>query len=92
MISRPGDVDHTTPKKIRVSPSNFFSKTDTLSETTVEGSEFVISKKALDEIGFPAPSRGDLIEDPDLGYLYLTQSLPMFDVGAAVIGFRVRTG
>lgn len=90
-IMRPGDANHGTPVTIKVTPSNYSRNLSAPEETTIKGREFVISKKILDEIGFPAPKKGDRLKDPELGVDVISEVIPMFALGSEIVGFRVRT-
>lgn len=90
-ISRPGVSGLDTPKDIRITPSNFQAKDPAVVQTIVQGYEFIISKEVLDAVSFPAVRRGDLIEDVDLGPLNVDTVEAMYDIGAKIMGFRVRT-
>jgi hypothetical protein len=87
-LTRPGDEDFTVD--VRVAPSNFSRNTEGPSDTTIPGREFVVSKTALDESGFPIPARGDFLTDPDLGTMTVSDIREMYDIGGAIIAYRLR--
>ncbi len=77
---------------VRIAPSNYFRKLEGPSDTIIEGREFVLSKRALDNVSFPAPKRNDRIQDPEFGNLTILESEEMYDLGGSTMGYRVRTG
>lgn len=86
--------DALTPitASIKAAPSNYFRNLQGDSEIVIEGREFVITRSSLESVSFPFPIvRGDVLEDPDLGVLTISESREMFDVGGKIIGYRVRT-
>ena len=88
-IERPGVIQ---PQDIRVTPSNYSRNLQGPEEVTITGKEFVISKKSLDAVEYPAPRKGDRIADEELGEDIITDVREMYDFGGKIIGFRVRTG
>lgn len=76
---------------VRIAPSNYSRNLEGPSESVIPGKEFVVSKEALDIVSFPAPKRGDRIEDDDMGEMTITEVREMFDFGGALIGYRLRT-
>lgn len=75
---------------VRVSPSNYARAGAGPSDIVIEGYEFIIPK---DEIKAPFTfiKRGDRLEDTELGSMTIDTIEPMYDVGAVIIGFRLRT-
>ena len=88
-ISRPATLYTGT---VKYAPSNYSRNLETSSNTIVTGREFVIAKESLTAINFPEPKRGDRITDSEFGTLTLTDIREMYDLGGAVIAYRVRTG
>lgn len=86
-ISRPGTV---LTKDIIVSPSNFYRNMEGPADTSIKGREFVIGKDQFDGT-FTSPKRGDKLQDSELGYMTLREVREMFDIGGAIIGYRIRT-
>ena len=82
----------STTVTIRISPSNYYRNMAGPEEIVMKGREFVISKQSLDAVSFPAPKRGDVIVDSELGKNTLVEVREMFDFGGRIIGYRVRTG
>jgi hypothetical protein len=89
-IKRTGNSPLTAT--IRAAPSNYSRNLDAPSDMAIRGKEFVISKEVLDIAGFPAPKRADRLIDSDLGTLAIVEVVEMYDIGASIIGYRVRTG
>lgn len=87
-ISRPSTVYSAT---IKVAPSNYFRNLEAPSETIVVGREFVTSKADLDSASYPTPKRGDRIQDPEMGVMIVSEVREMFDIGAEILGYRIRT-
>lgn len=78
---------------VKAAPSNYSRNLEGPEETVMKGREFVISKTALDEVAFPCPvKRGDRIVDPEIGNNSIVEVREMFDLGGAVIAYRIRTG
>lgn len=90
-IEHPGRLTSLGPVSIKISPSNYFRNLAGPEETVITGSEFVVSKAVLDAAGFPAPRRGDRIEDPETGIAEITEVRPMHNLGASIMGYRCRT-
>ena len=87
-ILRPGTA---LTGEVKYAPSNYSRNLETVSSTVVMGHEFVIGKDSLDAISFPAPKRGDRLVDADLGTMTLSEVRAMYDIGGAIIAYRVRT-
>ena len=82
----------STTVNITVSPSNFFRNTQTSSEMIVRGREFMISKDVVASTAFPLPiKRGDRIQDTEMGLCTIDEVEELFDLGGALMGYRVRT-
>jgi len=91
-IERPGVTPKAiAPVAIRITNSNYSRKLEAVDRTVVEGREFVISKKILDEAGFPRPRRADRIVDAEEGAFVISEVEEMYDLGGATMGYRVRT-
>lgn len=88
-LTRPGDEGLSV--EVRVSPSNFSRNLEGPSDTTIPGKEFVVSKKVLDEAAFPKPKRGDRLIDSDMGSMAISEIREMYDLGGAIIAYRLRT-
>jgi hypothetical protein len=83
--------DEGAAVNIRVTPANYFRNLAGPEEIIVEGAEFILSKKVLDDVNFPKPRRGDVIKDAELGYKTLSEVREMYDFGGSILGYRVRT-
>jgi hypothetical protein len=88
-FERPGVIDEI---EIVVSPSNYQRKLAGPEDVTVSGREFVISARLLKSKGITEVKEGDRITDPEYGLRMVTDVKELYDLGANVIGFRVRTG
>lgn len=88
-IERPGKF---TAVEISMSPSSYSRNLAGPSDVAIEGREYVITRRSLDDAGFPAPKRGDRITDPDTGLNMITEVHEMYDLGAGVMGYRIRVG
>lgn len=86
-IERLGTI---SPVSIKVSPSNYSRNLQGPEEIVMEGREFVISKKSLEEVSYPIPRRGDRLKDSEMGVNTVTEVREMFDLGGKIIGFRIR--
>lgn len=88
-LSRPGTA---LTGKVKCAPSNYFRNIDVEQNITSKGREYVVSKPDVDLIaGFGIPKRGDVLVDPDLGRMVLSEIRELHDFGGAIIGFRLRT-
>jgi hypothetical protein len=88
-ITRPGT---TFTGAIRAAPSNYFRNLQGPSELVMPGREFVLSKLSLDMSGFGQDiKRGDRLTSSDLGTLSIVEVREMYDLGGAVMGYRIRT-
>lgn len=76
---------------IKAAPSNYSRNLDGPSETVITGREWVITKDDLDSESYPMPKRGDTLTDANLGTMILSEIREMYDIGGAIIGYRVRT-
>jgi hypothetical protein len=76
--------------EIEATPSNYSRMTAGPSEMVFEGREFIISTAVLKE-PIPRPKRGDRLTDPELGALSVTDAVEMYNLGGAIIAYRVRT-
>ena len=75
-----------------VSPSSFQRKLDGPADTIVEGRQFIISKRNFIACGFTGPiKRGDKLLDSELGVMTIDQIEDLYDLGGAIIGWRVST-
>jgi len=88
-ISRPGTAFSAT---IKIAPSNYFRNMEAPSETIIQGREFVVSKDNLDSANYPLQKRGDRMLDAEMGTLVITEVREMFDLGAQIMGYRIRVG
>lgn len=88
MTLEKADFSQTT--LIKTAPSNYFRNMAMPEEVISESREFIISKDSLGVFG--DPSRGDRLIDDDLKINTIREIKEMYDLGGAVIGFRVRTG
>ena len=87
-LDRPGSYS----VKVKLAPTNYTRNLEGVQRTVVTGREFVVSKASLDEVGYPIPRRGDRISSTVFGDCTITDVAEMYDLGASVIGYRIRTG
>lgn len=80
----------STTCTIRIAPSNFFRNLEGPSHTTVEEKEFVIPLAQITGPFSPVLKIGDKIEDTQLGNMAITYIQEMYDLGAVLMGFRIR--
>ena len=75
---------------VYVSPSDYQRNLEGPSATAFKGREFIISREQL---ASPITSlkRGDVIVDSELGAMPIEEIVEMYDLGGAIIGFRLRT-
>ena len=78
------------PVQIKVTPSNYNRNLAGPEEVVIKGREFVITKFALEAANFPAPRRGDMIVDPDLGSNSISEVHEIMGFGGGILGYRVR--
>jgi hypothetical protein len=91
-IERPGAAGVPgTPQNIRITPSNYFRNLAAVEETIIEGREFVVTKKSLDDVSYGTIQRGDILNDTDFGRLSISEVREVFDLGGAIMGYRIRT-
>lgn len=76
--------------EIYASPSNYSRNLAGPSETVIEGREFVISKKQMQD-PFTLLKRGDRLTDSELGTFAISEIIEMYALGGEIIGWRVRT-
>lgn len=76
---------------LKATPSNYSRILAGPSETAIEGREFVIAKNQL--VGeITSVKRGDRLQDSgELGDMTISEVVELYDLGGAVIGYRVRT-
>lgn len=89
-LKRLGSPDVTTP--IRITPSNYFRNQEGPSQTIVEGREFIVPLDTIETKFNPIVKRGDRIVDPVLGTLIIDEITEVYDLGASLMGYRLRTG
>jgi hypothetical protein len=75
---------------VNAAPANYARNLDGPSETAIEGREFVISKKDLIS-PITTLKRGDRLADPELGTFAIDTITEMYDIGGAIMGYRVRS-
>lgn len=85
------DLESDTKVNVKISPANYFRNLAAFEEVVFTGKEFVISKKSLDAVSFPALKRGMRIIDPDHGQSTIDTPIPLYILGQ-IVGWRVRTG
>lgn len=91
-LKTPKNIFGISATQISVAPSNYFRNLSGPEQTTIEGTEFVISKSGLDLVFFPAPKKGDRLKDNELGTFVINEVRPMFGLAGVTVGYRVRTG
>ena len=84
------DLDIDVIEPLKVAPSNYYRNLSGVAEMQIEGQEFVISVKQINELSFEAPKRGQVLLDPILGDNTISEVRPMMVMGN-LIGYRVRT-
>jgi hypothetical protein len=87
-ISRPGSK---LTGIVRAAPSNYFRNLQGPSDSVFHGREFVISKAALDVISYGPIKRGDRLTFSDIGVVTINEPIELYDLGGAIMGYRVRT-
>jgi hypothetical protein len=76
----------------RFAPSNFFRELTVDQDINIKGREFVVDADSLATIvGLGIIKRGDVLTDPVLGRLSISEVREMYDLGAGIIGYRIRT-
>lgn len=91
-IERPGDGEEAISSvSIRVTPANYFRNLSAPEEVVVEGKEYIVSKDILSSVGYPAPKRGDILDDVDTGLSTISEVREMYDFGGTIMGYRLRT-
>ncbi len=76
---------------IRITPSNYFRNQEGPSQVIIEGREFIIPLDTITPKLSPVIKRGDRIVDSQLGTMTIDEILEVYDVGAILMGYRVRT-
>lgn len=94
-LKRPAAVPGTDQSftNMTIHPTNYSRVLSGLSsKTTIHGYEFILKRVDLVAATFPIPpKRNDIIVDADLGTLAIGDVDPMYDLGGAIIAWRVRT-
>lgn len=80
----------TVQTNIRIAPSNFVSNAEGPADVTIKGREFVISKASIVAPFTPILKKGDKIVDTELGSMAIGEIKEMYDMGGAIIGYRIR--
>lgn len=78
------------PISLTMAPSNYFRNLSALEETVIEGKEFVVSKREIEDKSASTPKRGDVIIDGELGESTISEVREMVLMGN-VVGYRLRT-
>jgi len=81
----------TTTATIIAAPSNYFRNFKAMEEIQVEGREYVVSKKSLDDSSFGEPRRGDTLVDEGFG-IYAVQEVREMVLFGNIVGYRLRVG
>lgn len=84
-LSDPDNIEITA----KIAPANYYRNLETVSSTVTPGREFVVSKSAFTET-FPSPKRNDRIKDVEMGNMTISEVREMFDIGGAIMGYRLR--
>lgn len=88
VLKRLGSPDITT--NIRITPSNYFRNLEGPSHTIVEGREFVVPADSIEAPFTPVFKRGDRIVDATIGVMTVDEIIEVHDLGASVMGYRIR--
>lgn len=86
-ISRPGTTYTATA---RFAPSNYSRNLEGPADTVIDGKEFVVTKDSLDLASYPLIKRADRLYDTNLGTMTISEVREMYDIGGAIIGYRLR--
>lgn len=70
--------------------SNYSRNMAVVEDMVTDGREFVFSKQEFDKLDLEYPKRQDVIIDPDMGVLTISEVIEMVILGN-LVGFRVRT-
>lgn len=76
---------------VKFAPSNYSRNLEGPAETVIDGKEFVCTKDSLDLASYPVIKRGDKLDDPNLGKMTISEVRELYDLGGAIIGYRLRT-
>lgn len=87
-LKRLGTTDQIT--EMRITPSNFIRNLEGPSNVIIEGREFVISLASIVSPFSPVLKRADRIVDPELGTLTIDEIREIYNLGGAIMGYRVR--
>lgn len=82
--------DDAAPRPFTYSIGNYSRNLAVSEDMVTDGREFVFSKMEFDKLGLTYPKRGDVILDPDMGALTISEIIEMVILGN-LSGFRVRT-
>jgi hypothetical protein len=75
---------------IKVAPSNYSRNLAGPEAIQFEGREFIIPRSQLKAPFIPL-RRGDRLVDTEMGTMSITEINEQFDLGGAILGYRVRT-
>jgi hypothetical protein len=82
--------DEADPISFTYAISNYSRNLSVTEDMVADGREFVFSKEEFNKLSLTYPKRGDVIIDPDMGALTISEIIEMVIMGE-LVGFRVRT-
>lgn len=75
---------------IKIAPTDFTRTGAGPASMTLAGRQFILSKGNLQAAGFTGrPKRGDQITDAEMGNMAIEDVEEMYELGAAIIAYRV---
>lgn len=84
------DLETDTQVSFKIAKANYFRNFEGVEEININGREFVISKKLLDESGFPALKRNIRVVDEGTSFT-ITKIEEMEALNGQILGYRVET-
>lgn len=84
------DLETDTKVSFKIAKSNYFRSLQGMEEISIDGREFIISKKLLVESGFPGLVKNVRIIDPEGGQYTISDIEEMEGLGN-ILGYRVKT-
>ena len=87
-LKRLGTTEQITT--CRIAPSNFVSNAEGPADVTIKGREFVISKESIAAPFTPILKKGDKLIDDELGSMAIGEIKEMYNLGGAIMGYRIR--
>lgn len=84
------DLETDTQVTFKIAKANYFRNLQGMEEITIKGREFVISKKLLEDSGFPGLEKNTRIIDGSSSFT-ITEIEEMEALEGQVLGYRVKT-